>query len=949
MRVSWRDHSIDFHLDDSACALVWLHKNIGSMRKLSVTISIAFTQGVLQDVMRGGSCCDLLESLPQLPPSLVELDVHCCKGILQLPALPVGLKRLNTAECTLTTLPVIPASLTHLDCYKCSNPEKLPRVAHTSITELNCRDCSLLEELPDMPGSLERLRADGLTRVDRLPRLPTERLKLLHISGTAISELPSSFPSLEVLWCGDTRIQQLPQLPRCTVLVLHSCQQLQQLPDQLPASLIELDCRGCSGLQQLPAQLPPKLELLWLSNCTALEQLPALPSSLFNFQCEGCSSLRRLPDLSQCRVLRVSLKGCSALKRAHSSQQQEQAQQQQQQQQQQQISTTSIAVSPAIKAAVPPTPATAAAVAEADAVAAWGFDPSDPARASTMLAAAGTYQQVQGLYQHSLSIGRRQRALVNVGTALRLRRVVADLQAGKNVSVGVIGGSISWGFYMQRGVNDWFAMFTSWLRRAFPSATITQRNGCVPATTAEYVSMCLDKFVDRDVDLIFLEYAINDGYTDTSVNTQHAQAFERLIRKLLQLPHKPAVVLMQALAQGIYGARGLFYWTVEDHYGVLAQHYQLPQLSVRNGMYHEVLAGAPGFSTAEIYPDVEQEMQRHPSELGHKYMADVAVTMVQQVFQDMALAPIDLQDEWSQRLMQVPAPMFPGNLEGRNLACLIGPEFRSVVNASQHWTWQNDGTAEKPKWGYSTSSAGATLDITVDTRAGLVSEDAAETTAAHGTTADARHGAAAAADAGSGIAASAVRLEAAKAAAEPGRHLLSQDLQQQQQQQQQQQAEVRDEAWWEAQQAQAEEQERGRLQESYVGFQDADMLVWVGYTKTWRRGGRALLTCHGGCRCNNVTVEGYHRYKTTQSYMAKVYTQQAGACTVRVTVLSAGSSSGGGGSSSSSGSSSGGRGSYFKVSGVMVTRRIGDYIGGDHTDVVLLNAMQGEEYKLAYG
>jgi hypothetical protein len=38
------------------------------------------------------------------------------------------------------------------------------------------------------------------------------------------------------------------------------------------------------------------------------------------------------------------------------------------------------------------------------------------------------------------------------------------------------------------------------------------------------------------------------------------------------------------------------------------------------------------------------------------------------------------------------------------------------------------------------------------------------------------------------------------------------------------------------------------------------MLVWVGYTKTWKDGGRALLTCHGGCKCNNVTVEGYHRW-----------------------------------------------------------------------------------------
>jgi hypothetical protein len=41
------------------------------------------------------------------------------------------------------------------------------------------------------------------------------------------------------------------------------------------------------------------------------------------------------------------------------------------------------------------------------------------------------------------------------------------------------------------------------------------------------------------------------------------------VRKVLQLPNKPAVVLMQALAQGIYGARGLFYWTVEVSCGVV--------------------------------------------------------------------------------------------------------------------------------------------------------------------------------------------------------------------------------------------------------------------------------------------------------------------------------------------------------------------------------------------
>lgn len=87
---------------------------------------------------------------------------------------------------------------------------------------------------------------------------------------------------------------------------------------------------------------------------------------------------------------------------------------------------------------------------------------------------------------------------------------------------------------------------------------------------------------------------------------------------------------------------------------MLAQYYQLPWLSMRNAVFHEVLVGAPGFSTRDIYPEAEQDMQRHPNELGHKHMADVAVTLVQAVFEDMMLAPISLQDEWSQRLLQVP-------------------------------------------------------------------------------------------------------------------------------------------------------------------------------------------------------------------------------------------------------------------------------------------------------
>jgi len=95
--------------------------------------------------------------------------------------------------------------------------------------------------------------------------------------------------------------------------------------------------------------------------------------------------------------------------------------------------------------------------------------------------------------------------LVGAGANSRLRRAVAKLLDGGPVSVGVIGGSASFGHGVQRGTQDWFSLFIKYLQTAFPKAAVTARNGCVPGTQTEYVSTCLQKFVNPDVDLLFIE------------------------------------------------------------------------------------------------------------------------------------------------------------------------------------------------------------------------------------------------------------------------------------------------------------------------------------------------------------------------------------------------------------------------------------------------------------
>ncbi|EFJ41077.1 hypothetical protein VOLCADRAFT_107840 [Volvox carteri f. nagariensis] len=124
------------------------------------------------------------------------------------------------------------------------------------------------------------------------------------------------------------------------------------------------------------------------------------------------------------------------------------------------------------------------------------------------------------------------------GNALRLRKFVSELISGiRPLRVGVLGGSISWGEEATvRGHTDWFSIFTDWLPR------VSARNGCVPGTTSTYSLLCLEELVDQEVDLVLVEYGVNDVFADQLVHNTAVMGLERLLRRLMELPGWPAVV-----------------------------------------------------------------------------------------------------------------------------------------------------------------------------------------------------------------------------------------------------------------------------------------------------------------------------------------------------------------------------------------------------------------------
>jgi hypothetical protein len=96
--------------------------------------------------------------------------------------------------------------------------------------------------------------------------------------------------------------------------------------------------------------------------------------------------------------------------------------------------------------------------------------------------------------------------------------------------------------------------FASYLEQAFPRAKVIRRNGAIPATSAAYTYMCLELAVDEQVDLLFIEFTMNDGFEEAIADNSRVKVMERLVRKAMGKPHAPAVALMQ-VSGGLHGSR----------------------------------------------------------------------------------------------------------------------------------------------------------------------------------------------------------------------------------------------------------------------------------------------------------------------------------------------------------------------------------------------------------
>ena len=110
-------------------------------------------------------------------------------------------------------------------------------------------------------------------------------------------------------------------------------------------------------------------------------------------------------------------------------------------------------------------------------------------------------------------------------------------------------------------------------------------------------------------DILFVDYTVNDK-PHIPFKSEIRRGFERLLRKLLALPHKPAVVLMHHFCP-LCDPKFTYWGNAERELDEFASYYGLPTLSIKAATHHLMAADVTGFSVAATRNTLPVPSPRH--------------------------------------------------------------------------------------------------------------------------------------------------------------------------------------------------------------------------------------------------------------------------------------------------------------------------------------------------
>lgn len=221
-------------------------------------------------------------------------------------------------------------------------------------------------------------------------------------------------------------------------------------------------------------------------------------------------------------------------------------------------------------------------------------------------------------------------------------------------------------------------------------------------------------------------------------------SFERLIRRILGRPNKPAVIVLNAHQHADNHPESevssLYLHNAEAYFFDVATYYGTQLASGKAATWRLSQAGAEGFwvngtwftsifdvksQTPNPNPPSEKVLSNflfwdnhhYTSINGHRALAELLIEIVvhasRQLLNDLRIDEKVINEA-------LPPPIFKGNYAPRTETCLLGNSLRTAVAETSGFNWANEQREKNksPKWGWTGFGSGSELKINISTSIG---------------------------------------------------------------------------------------------------------------------------------------------------------------------------------------------------------------------------------------
>lgn len=202
------------------------------------------------------------------------------------------------------------------------------------------------------------------------------------------------------------------------------------------------------------------------------------------------------------------------------------------------------------------------------------------------------------------------RSLYSLGNTQRLKAKMEKARSGEETTVAYIGGSITEGA-MGGPLGCYAYLSYEYFRDTYGNGdNVKYINAGFSGTSSTLGVLRAERDVlSKNADIVFVEFSVND-----TMEVVSKEAYESLVRTILETDNEPAVVLLFNRMEGGYSA--------QPHMKEIGSQYDLPMISVADAITAE-------FDEGRMTWGDFSEDYAHPTKDGHKLVCEFIENMYQ--------------------------------------------------------------------------------------------------------------------------------------------------------------------------------------------------------------------------------------------------------------------------------------------------------------------------------